>query len=79
MDLSAIGWNTFFAPASMPADKVQLLSNAIVEVMKDPDTQRKFTDAKMNPVVSNQAQTRAMLTSYRAQWTPVVQRSGFQP
>jgi tripartite-type tricarboxylate transporter receptor subunit TctC len=79
LDLVATGWNTFFAPASLPKDKVDALSAAIREVMQDPDTQRKFTDAKMTPVVSTQAQTAAMLTAFRAQWAPVVQRSGFQP
>ena len=47
--------------------------------MQDPDTQRKFTDAKMTPIVSTQAQTVAMLKAYRAQWAPVVQKSGYQP
>jgi tripartite-type tricarboxylate transporter receptor subunit TctC len=47
--------------------------------MRDPDTQRKFADAKLTPVVSTQAQTQAMLKAYRAQWAPVVQKSGYQP
>ena len=79
LDLVATGWNTFFAPASMPKDKVERLAAAIREVMQDPDTQRKFTDAKMTPVVSTQAQTVSMLKAYRAQWAPVVQKSGYQP
>jgi tripartite-type tricarboxylate transporter receptor subunit TctC len=79
LDLVANGWNTFFAPASMPKDKVERLATAIREVMQDPDTQRKFTDAKMTPIVSTQAQTVAMLKAYRAQWAPVVQKSGYQP
>jgi tripartite-type tricarboxylate transporter receptor subunit TctC len=79
LDLVANGWNTFFAPATMPKDKAERLATAIREVMQDPDTQRKFTDAKMTPVVSTQAQTVAMLKAYRAQWAPVVQKSGYQP
>lgn len=79
LDLVATGWNTFFAPATMPKDKIDTLSLAIREVMQDPDTQRKFADTKMTPVVSTQAQTQAMLKSFRAQWAPVVQHSGFQP
>lgn len=79
IDLSAAGWNTFFAPASLPRDKLERLGQAIREIMQDPDTQRKFTDAKLTPVVSTQAQTQAMLSAFRAQWAPVVQRSGFQP
>ncbi|MBE2263138.1 MAG: Bug family tripartite tricarboxylate transporter substrate binding protein [Burkholderiaceae bacterium] len=77
--LVATGWNAFFAPNSMSKDKVQFLAKAIRDVMSDPDTQRKFRDAKMIPVVSTQAQTEAMLKAYRAQWAPVVQKSGYQP
>jgi tripartite-type tricarboxylate transporter receptor subunit TctC len=79
LDLVATGWNTFFAPSSMPKPKVEMLSKAIREVMQDPDTVRKFNDAKMTPVVSTQAQTQAMLKAFRAQWAPVVQTSGYQP
>jgi tripartite-type tricarboxylate transporter receptor subunit TctC len=79
LDLVATGWNAFFAPASMAQAKVELLSNAIREVMQDADTTRKFTDAKMTPVVSTRAQTQAMLKAFRAQWAPVVQKSGYQP
>lgn len=79
LDLSAAGWNAFFAPASLPKDKVERLSQAIREIMQDPDTQRKFTDAKLTPVISTQAQTQTMLNAFKAQWAPVVQRSGFQP
>jgi len=79
LDLAATGWNTFFAPANMPKAKVEMLARAIREVMMDPDTQRKFADQKMTPVVSTQAQTVAMLKAFRAQWAPVVQKSGYQP
>ena len=79
LDLVATGWNALFAPAGMPADKVAKLGAAIQDVMKDPDTQRKFLDAKVTPVVSSPAQTAEMLKRYRAQWAPVVQKSGYQP
>ncbi len=79
LDLVAIGWNAFFAPVSMPKARVEQLAKAIAEVMRDPDTARKFTDARMTPVVSTQAQTEAMLKAFRAQWAPVVQKSGYQP
>jgi tripartite-type tricarboxylate transporter receptor subunit TctC len=48
-------------------------------VMKDPDTQHKFLAAQTTPVVATPAQTEAMLKAYRAQWAPVVQKSGYQP
>jgi len=79
LDLVATGWNTFFAPATMPRDKVARIAQAIREVMQDPDTQRKFKDARLVPVVSTAAQTATMLHAYSAQWAPVVQKSGYQP
>jgi tripartite-type tricarboxylate transporter receptor subunit TctC len=77
--LSATGWNAFFAPATMPAAQVQRYATAIQEVMRDADTQRKFAASQMSPVVATQAQTQQMLKAYRAQWAPVVQKSGYQP
>ena len=79
LDLAATGWNTFFAPLSMPKAEAERLSKLIYEVMKDPDTQRKFESTKLEPVAATLAQTEAMLKAYRAQWAPVVQRSGFKP
>jgi tripartite-type tricarboxylate transporter receptor subunit TctC len=79
LNLTATGWNAFFAPASMPKAEVQRYATAIREVMADPDTQRKFLAAQMSPVVATQAQTEAMLKAYRAQWAPVVAQSGYQP
>ncbi len=79
LDLNADGWNTFFAPASMPAARVAQFGQAIREVMQDPDTVRRFNDARLGPVASTPEQTGRMLAAYRAQWAPVVQKSGYQP
>lgn len=79
LDLAATGWNAFFAPASMPREKVERLARDIHAVMQEPDVQRRFTDSKLVPVVSTRTQTQAMLDAYRAQWAPVVKTSGYQP
>ena len=79
LDLVATGWNAFFAPAAMPREQVQRLSAAIRDVMNHPDTRRRFADAQVTPVASTAAQTAAMLKAYRAQWAPVVRKSGYQP
>jgi tripartite-type tricarboxylate transporter receptor subunit TctC len=77
--LTATGWNAFFAAASMPAAKAKLIAAAIRNVMQDPALRDGFATALMTPVVSTPAETAAMLKAYRAQWLPVVQKSGFQP
>lgn len=79
LDLVGTGWNALYAPASMPGAKVARIAQAVREVMQDADTTRKFNDAKLVPVVSTPEQTKEMLTAYRAQWAPVVRKSGYQP
>ncbi len=79
LNLAAMGWNTFFAPATMPAERVGRYASAIHAIMKETDTRQKFMDAKMIPVAASQAETVSMLKAYRAQWAPVVQKSGYQP
>lgn len=79
LNLAAMGWNTFFAPSAMPAERVSRYASAIHAIMQEADTRQKFMDAKMIPVASSQAETASMLKAYRAQWAPVVQKSGYQP
>lgn len=79
LELTALGWNTFFAPAALPREKAHLLASEIQATMQEPATQRRFIEGKMLPVASNRAQTAAMLEAYRAQWAPVVRQSGYQP
>jgi tripartite-type tricarboxylate transporter receptor subunit TctC len=79
LDLSASGWNTFFAPASMPKDRVAHLAQTIQSLMQEPEVRKRFTDAEMGPVSSSRAQTEAKLAAFRKQWEPVVKTSGYQP
>ena len=79
MKIDADGWNTFFAPSTMAPAKVQVLSNAIRDVMKDPGLQKAADALYITSVVSNAAETAQMLKNYRQQWEPVVRRSGFHP
>ena len=79
LDLVGTGWNALFAPASMPKDRVARLGAAVEQVMREEATRRLFHDARMVAVASTPAQAAAMLKAYRAQWAPVVQKSGYQP
>ena len=54
-------------------------ANSIRNIMQEPEMVRRFTEARMGPVASTPAQTSRMLAAYRAQWAPVVQKSGYQP
>ena len=79
LDLSASGWNVVYAAASLPAARQRAIATAVQQAMADPALQARFRAAEMVPVSSSSAQTVAMLAAYKAQWAPVVKKSGFQP
>ena len=78
VDLSATGWNAFFAPKAMPAEKVKALGQAIQAAMAEPALRKRFVELTMEPVSTSTEETRELLKAYRAQWEPVVRRSGYQ-
>lgn len=77
LDTVATGWNAMFAPVSMPKEVVQRIGLAIRDVMRDKEIRAKFEAASMEPVSATPEQTAKTLAAYRAQWEPVVKRSGF--
>nr|WP_312987047.1 Bug family tripartite tricarboxylate transporter substrate binding protein [Comamonas koreensis] len=79
VNLSAAGWNTFFAPKSMPAAQVQRYAAAIHKVMQDPEVHKQFATNYLDPVASSAEQTAKALQAYKKQWAPVIQASGYKP
>ena len=79
VNLSASGWNTFFAPKAMPAAQVQRYAAAIHKVMQDPEVTKQFATNYLDPVISTSAQTQQRLDAYKKQWAPVIQASGYKP
>ena len=78
LPLVADGWNALFAPASMPAAKVQVIARAVESAMREPALQAKFRANRMTPVAASQAQTVKLLADFRGRWEPVVKASGFR-
>lgn len=78
IDLIADGWNTLFAPASMPAERVKLIGAAVLDVMKNPQLLEKLRASKMEPAPASAEETARLLAAYRAKWEPVIRKSGFQ-
>lgn len=77
--LSAAGWNSFFAPRSMPQAQADRYAALIQKIMQDPDVARQFKSSNLDPVVTSAAQTRQRLAAYRQQWEPVIRASGYKP
>lgn len=77
--LSAAGWNSFFAPRSMPQAQADRYAALIQKIMQEPDVARQFKASNLDPVVATAAQTRQRLAAYRQQWEPVIRASGYKP
>ena len=78
LSLTGAGWNAFFAPASMPQDKVKVLSKAINKVMKDATVQQTIQGMMLDPVVADLTQSQEIFASFKKQWEPVIKQSGFR-
>jgi tripartite-type tricarboxylate transporter receptor subunit TctC len=78
LNIAATGWNTFFAKSTMPADKATRIAKEVASIMQMPAVREKFIAAKVEPVSSSQEQTKAMLSSFKAQWQPVIVQSGLK-
>jgi tripartite-type tricarboxylate transporter receptor subunit TctC len=77
-NLSASGWNAFYAKSTMPKDKVELFAKEISDIMKLPAVREKFIAAKAEPISASQQQTLKNLAAFKAQWVPVVKQSGLK-
>ena len=78
LKLSAIGWNVLYARPGMPAPMVERLAREVAAAMKQDDVRKQFLAAKAEPVSASREQTVRMLAEFKAQWVPVIQKSGLQ-
>jgi len=78
LDITANGWNVLYARSGLPAATVDRLAREIAAVMALPEVRRQFQAAKAEPVSAGREQTRRMLDTFKAQWVPVIRKSGLQ-
>jgi tripartite-type tricarboxylate transporter receptor subunit TctC len=78
LDAVAKGWNVLFAKNTMAADKASKIASEVNAVMQMPAVREKFINAKAEPIASSQAQTKAMLASFKSQWQPLIVQSGLK-
>ncbi len=79
LKISALGWNAFYAPSSMPEAKVQALGGHIRSVMSDPAVRKAILNTGMTPVAAGPDETARMLRQFRTEWEPLVRRYNFLP
>ena len=76
-DFDLVPWNTWFAPKDTPAAIIDKLNTGIVEILADPDVQKRLrilgyeTAAKMNP-----AETAEFVKAEAQKWADLIRASG---
>lgn len=73
---NASAWQAFVAPAGTPAAIVTRLNRALVEVVKSPETQKRFFQLGLRPLTSTPDELGAFMKSERVRWGKVVEAAG---
>jgi tripartite-type tricarboxylate transporter receptor subunit TctC len=73
---NASAWQAFVAPAGTPASIIARLNQALVEVVKSPETQKRFRDLGLRPLTSTPAELGAHMRSELVRWGNVVEAAG---
>ncbi|MDH2235023.1 tripartite tricarboxylate transporter substrate binding protein [Pigmentiphaga sp. GD03639] len=76
-DVNATGWYGLYAPQGTPAAVVNKLDEAVGQVMKDADVQRKLIEQGVNPAYAGHDALAAYTRSEIARWRNIVAQTGF--
>lgn len=74
----AYEWNGLLLPAGTPAPIAAKLQQAVIEVLKEEEVQRRFSDLGAQPVGSTPAEFAAFLKKEDAKWGEVVRKGGIK-
>jgi tripartite-type tricarboxylate transporter receptor subunit TctC len=72
-------WLGIFSPVNTPLKIRQTFSQAVAEVLRDPDTISKIQSAGAEPMIGGPAELAALLKSELIKAEDIVKRSGITP
>ena len=73
-----VGWMAGFVPKGTPADRIQALNAAILQVQKDPALMKIMTNAAIDPEAWTPAQTTAFVQAEYDKWQRVIEKAGIE-
>lgn len=77
INVIADGYVGLYAPAGLPADKVQRISKALNEAMQSPDLQKRIQQFAMTPAYSTPEELAKFQAAGLSRWEGPVKASGF--
>ena len=73
---NASAWQAFVAPAGTPGAIVARLNQALLEIVKSPETQKRFAELGLRPLTSTPDELGVFMKSELARWGKVVEAAG---
>ena len=73
---NASAWQAFVAPAKTPAAIVTRLNGALLDVVKSPETQKRFRELGLRPLTSTPQELAAFMKTELVRWGKVVEAAG---
>ncbi|MBW8269154.1 tripartite tricarboxylate transporter substrate-binding protein [Caldovatus aquaticus] len=71
----ASSWQALYGPAGLPAEIVGTLSRAVLQALEEPEAQRRFAEAGVDPLPGDPAHLRAET----GKSTPILRATGARP
>jgi tripartite-type tricarboxylate transporter receptor subunit TctC len=75
-DYDVTSWNALFVPAAAPAEVVEILNEALREVLVDPDVKKRLLELGISAQASAPEELRARLKADIEKWGAVIERAG---
>ncbi len=72
-------WNAISAPPKTPAAIIAKLNRTVNEVLKAPDTQKRFRDLNLQAAGGSPEDMRKFVQSETARWSAVIKAAGIEP
>jgi tripartite-type tricarboxylate transporter receptor subunit TctC len=72
-------WNAISAPPKTPAPIIAKLNQAVNEIIKAADSQKRFADLNLIAVGGSPADMRKLVDEETARWSEVIKKAGIQP
>jgi tripartite-type tricarboxylate transporter receptor subunit TctC len=72
-------WNAISAPPKTPAAIIAKLNQSVNEVLKSPDTQKRFRDLNLQAAGGSPEDMRKFIQAETVRWSAVIKAAGIEP
>jgi tripartite-type tricarboxylate transporter receptor subunit TctC len=75
---TVVNWFGVSGPKGLPADLVDLWNKALRAAVAKPDSQKRFVDNGMDPIIGSPDEFKATIVADRKKWAAVIQEAGLR-